>query len=298
MLCNKPPTRTGQGMDQLFEKDVAIPYIDPRRRFAAYTCAKSGNTTIRHWFMINAGVYSFWEVLLKMPEPHRRRFLSGMARKRKLAKRVWLRGSRENADLRRFSNMYRATVSLPIQASPEFEDYFKFVVVRNPTSRVVSAYTDKFCGSDRTKPWVQEVVAKAGNADGISFNQFLDFLLASNEEDLNRHWCPQARFFAGVKFDTVIKLEHLSDGMADIESVTGTRGNEAFNEKRQIQSYLTEDFSIRGSVPDMSSGEVALLQETAGGVPSKNSFLTTETREKIKQVYRRDCKQFGYEEDS
>lgn len=272
-----------------------IPYINPVKNFALYAAGKSGNTMLRDWFMTNLGAYSFHKVLFRLPDPHRRRFLAGMRKRKKLAKRVWIKGSRANADLRHFSDVYRATVSHAIMETPDFQDTFKIGVVRNPASRVISAYLDKFCGEDWKKEWVTEVAERAGEANGISFNQFLDFLLQAEPKTLNRHWCPQDVLFEGVQFDRVVKLEHLSEGFEQITSIVGTEGLDVLKQRRQVQKYHAGWDDMCENITNTPSHIIIQNREKRNGAaPSKEKFLTEETRAKISQIYSCDFERFDY----
>lgn len=270
------------------------PYVNPVRNFALYAAGKSGNTMLRDWFMTNLGAFSFREVMLSLPAPHRGRFLAGMARRKKLAARIWIKGSASNADLRVFSDVYRATVSQAIVNTPEFQNTYKIAVVRNPASRVVSAYLDKFCGEDWNKDWVKDVVGQVGAERGISFNQFLDYLLEADPKTLNGHWCPQSFVFKDIEFDKAIKLEQLSEGFKDIEPIVGRRGAEVLGQRRQVQKYRDDWRGMSGDLVEAPSDLLIQIRESGGGVPPKEQFLTEVTRRKIAQIYAGDFERFSY----
>lgn len=273
---------------------ASTPYVNPLRNFALYAAAKSGNTILRDWFMTNLGAYSLRQVVFRIPSPYGRRFLGAMIRRRKLAVRIWVKASRTNSDLRILSDVYRDTVSRAIIDTDQFQNMVKIIVVRDPTSRIISAYLDKFCGEDRQKEWVNDVVRQSGNTDGISFNQFLDFLLKADPATLNRHWCPQSTLFEGVRFDHVIKLEQLAKGFKEIEPIVGTRGSEVLDRQRQVQNYRKDWEGTSEDLVNTPSHFLVQRRKLGHGVPPKNKLLTAETRTKIEQVYRGDFDRFAY----
>ena len=95
--------------------------------------------------------------------------------------------------------------------------YFKFVFVRNPWERLLSAYLNKFIRKQNLEFFVKEVVTNVYRQKGltvdweksITFQQFLEYLSKTRDEKLNEHWKPQYLFLRTTKFDFIGKLENI-----------------------------------------------------------------------------------------
>jgi hypothetical protein len=102
--------------------------------------------------------------------------------------------------------------------------YFKFSVIRDPLERLVSAYLEKFVYNRHnpdnlvhTGPVIRSVqgTQETDLDKGISFNQFLGYIVAQDPFDLDNHWRPQFHYFLGVphmsrifRLDNIAALEH------------------------------------------------------------------------------------------
>ena len=140
--------------------------VDPVHGFALFTNAKCGGTTLKHWFISSARLRRMIWSPFGAPRYYGTKVASKKYAKILLmAHRYRKRGS--NADARawvaHFSRMLSTTT-----ASPMGSNIKKFLVVRDPISRAVSGYVDKFCGEDRNTTWVREVV-DACPSDSPSF---------------------------------------------------------------------------------------------------------------------------------
>ena len=106
--------------------------------------------------------------------------------------------------------------------------YFKFIVVRNPWSRLVSAYLNKFVNRLNLKDEffvkrvIEEVYRQRGldpNYErGITFRQFLKYIYITNDEDLNAHWKPQYLFLGDTNFDFIGRFETLDKDFKHLSS--------------------------------------------------------------------------------
>lgn len=79
---------------------------------------------------------------------------------------------------------------LPAEAAAQAATTFRhFTVVRNPFTRLASAYLDKIAGGE---PQAKRVARALGMPPGaVHFNDFLDFLEHLNGLRRNAHWAPQ-----------------------------------------------------------------------------------------------------------
>ena len=113
------------------------------------------------------------------------------------------------------------------------DEYFKFSVIRDPFERLVSAYLEKFVykrHSQRNLLHTRQVIAAVqGRADidlqrGISFDEFLAYILQQDPFELDAHWRPQHLYFRGVPhISRIFRLEDIG----------------------QLQAYLLQNHDVR-----------------------------------------------------
>ena len=123
-----------------------------------------------------------------------------------------------------------------------FDEIFKFTVVRNPYSRVLSAYLNK-------------VVRFPERCGEISFAEFLQRLAAEPEFLYsNAHWVPQAdlMLIPAKEFDFIGKVESLDRDLAeikrrirpDIKDEITTAGPPATGASKKLREYYSDDSLI------------------------------------------------------
>lgn len=142
-----------------------------------------------------------------------------------------------------------------------FDELFKFTVVRNPYSRVLSAYLNK-------------VVRFPQRCGEISFAQFLQ-RLAEEPRFLysNAHWVPQADLLLipAEEFDVIGKVESLDRDLAEI--------------KQRIRPGVADQITSAGPPP---TGAAKKLRRYY----SDDSLIAL-----VADIYRDDFATFGYSTD-
>lgn len=126
--------------------------------------------------------------------------------------------------------------------SLESANYFKFVVLRNPFARLVSAYLDKFAKHPIPESFAQQVIiavqthlAKPINIqESITFQQFIEYLARTSDRYLNDHWLPQSNFLGSINFDYIGQFEQLDLTIKLLEK----KFSIAINQK--VSSHITE----------------------------------------------------------
>jgi Sulfotransferase family len=99
-------------------------------------------------------------------------------------------------------------------------EYFKFVILRNPFNRLVSAYLDKFVKHKTLalKPQVNVINnvygflgLKPDIYKSITFSQFVQYLVRTEDLQLDSHWRPQSSFLSSglFEFDFIGQFEKL-----------------------------------------------------------------------------------------
>jgi Sulfotransferase family len=125
---------------------------------------------------------------------------------------------------------------LPLSAAQEIiegEDYYKFAVVRDPIKRVISAYTEKFLinrlrenNKIHTGKVVRAVQATS-NPDmskGITFREFVHFIVSKTPAELDPHWAPQYLRLASIPhYDRIYRVDQMNELMMALEERIGTK---------------------------------------------------------------------------
>jgi tetratricopeptide (TPR) repeat protein len=121
--------------------------------------------------------------------------------------------------------------------APNFSDlcsptYFKFVILRNPFDRLVSAYIDKFVRSPKPNrhsiPVINQVYKSLGKQpdqhQSITFKQFIDFLTDKEDRLLDPHWRPQYIYLGLglLAFDFIGQFENLTPAIEILEKKLNT----------------------------------------------------------------------------
>ena len=90
-------------------------------------------------------------------------------------------------------------------------DYFKFAFVRNPYTRLLSGYLDKFIREENVTPGRRSVTKTLGRKEDaeVSFEEFIDAIASQKPRSMNQHWRLQTEclFFPIMQFDYIGKFE-------------------------------------------------------------------------------------------
>jgi len=144
--------------------------------------------------------------------------------------------------------------------------YRRFTVVRDPASRVLSAYLEKIGqGLKQSEP----IVAALGlPASQITFSQFLDVIGEQPSREQDPHWRRQADHLGWgiVDYDVAICLEELDASWDRVGELTG-------------MTDLRETFYCKNS-----TGASAKVDE----------YYTPELRAKVREIYARDYEVLAY----
>ena len=173
------------------------------------------------------------------------------------------------------------------------DKYFKFTVLRNPLSRIVSGYLDKFVKYPSVAPCVQDIISTTQIAKGkdvdieksITFSEFVDYLVSTPDGELNDHWRPQHNFTASVEFDFVGQFEKIDQVVETLENKLGiqirTRVAEA-SHKTQYETLQPSKIAFQHMHP--------IQLRALRRMPTPKQFLASEIFEKLSSRYREDIK--------
>ena len=151
-------------------------------------------------------------------------------------------------------------------------DYRRFTVVREPASRLLSAYLEKIGQglkqSGAVVDALRETTGEEIAAEDISLEQFVDVVAGQSSREQDPHWRRQADHLGLgiVPYDAVIHLEHLDSSWGRIGELTSTPD-------------LQEQFFCRNS-----TGAGARMSE----------YYTPEILARVADIYARDYTELGY----
>ena len=152
------------------------------------------------------------------------------------------------------------------------DKYFRFCFVRNPFTRVLSCYLDKFYGERR-----RHYLSKIGvnDRDEISFREFLLRLKYSRNLYRNPHWAPQSYLIRPdtIKYNFIGRFEHLQD---HLHALTLRLGYEHF----------------MGQMND-----IAVTHHRTKAGEQVRKFIGEEEARLILEIYDRDFVYFSYPRD-
>ncbi|TGG95244.1 hypothetical protein E4656_02145 [Natronospirillum operosum] len=268
-----------------------LPFVDPVNRYLLFINSKCGGTTIKYWFFRNVGVMGNEFNLPWLTRYFGIKFALQFMTKMALEDRATRYDN--NLGIRSLTKIYRNQFSAPFMARHQHQGFRQVLVCRNPYDRVVSGFIDKFCGDDKNKPWVREIIEHYGSGGAISFNQFLDHLLDAPEEAHNRHWRRQTYIIDGQNIDAMIRLEHLLEDFEANRHLFGDADFGPLTSKSQSNQYAAS-FPADINVVNRTNLELVGLKNEHQAFPPKKQFLNDETIGKINRIYAEDFERLPY----
>jgi hypothetical protein len=236
--------------------NAVFPYgdylYDPARRLVCIAIPKNACTDLKHWFMSLVDP-------AKLGEP----------------------GFRLHAHV-------RATHTLAGMARGDAErvvrESFTLAFVRDPVSRVVSAYVEKIVrpGPDALFEPAREVLAAlgVGASRGISFREFVGFLERASDEELESHWRPQATFVRGVRIDLLARMEASAAVLEALGKELGMAPREARRPNATGYTPVTGQM-----MADVASGEL----HARGVLPPMGDLVDDELRGRLLARFSEDA---------
>jgi hypothetical protein len=223
-------------------------FVSLDRRYMFFEVPKAACTTMK--------------VLIHQLEgaPPLRYFLSGAQSRREM-----FIHSRPNVPLPSLVDLDDKTQKM-VLTSP---DVFRFTIVRNPYTRLISAWKSKVVLCEPGFEYVYRDIHGSlphSNNDLITFSEFLDYVEKSDPWTYNPHWMLQSDhlFYEAFDFSFVGKMEKLNDALARFQSHIGTIAR----------------FDVGTSNSSAFKGDVTLTEDQAN---------------RIYKIYRNDFENFGYE---
>jgi hypothetical protein len=164
-------------------------------------------------------------------------------------------------------NNCQSPISLPISSMMSLRDCCLFVVIRNPYSRVLSAFLEKF----RLEQYREEHGAFPLTREG--FGEFVVWL-ANGGLAKDKHWNLQSdqMFLPLNKYNFVIEFDNFAAGMKELFDRTGLNPPE----DRLDRLYPSD------------------VNKLTGASSRIEDFYTDETASLVAKIYKRDFEALGY----
>lgn len=182
--------------------------------------------------------------------------------------------------------------------------YFKFAFVRNPWSRLVSAYIDKVAAQaweliESREKFIRRIQRVNGLPQcldkRITFRQFAVDAVECEDMQLDFHWRPQVCFFGAYRFDFIGKFENFQ---ADVESINRKLGiNLDLGQNNNTVGYA-RDIVLGAGDPyfdNCYADKLRKIKEDSGGFPDYKRFYPPDLRELVAKRYQKDIEAFGYD---
>jgi hypothetical protein len=174
------------------------------------------------------------------------------------------------------------------------EDFYKFAVVRDPLKRCISAYTDKFLANrldvanqQHTGKVVRAVQATSNPdmARGITFREFVQFLVSQPPSELDPHWAPQHFSLASIpRYDRIFRVDQMAELKAALEEWTGVEIKlDKLNASLSSPNASGLDDLLPNEVVDLAPGQ---LQER--GELHSSMFMAADLVSDLEQYYAQD----------
>ena len=152
-------------------------------------------------------------------------------------------------------------------------EYFRFSFVRNPYSRVLSAYLNKVGNpAERERLFFRNQLELTSNEE-LSFLDFLKIILQQTPDKMDIHWCPQSDLlgYAKIKYDFIGRFENFNE---DFQFVIAKILEK---EPHKIKDIIAVDQTHQTNANNYL-GE----------------YLTKEAQSLIQKIYQKDFENFGY----
>lgn len=175
-------------------------------------------------------------------------------------------------------------------------NYFKFVVVRNPWARLVSTYLNLFVRLHEHGNLNDLVINSVKHLRGenpvnkdsldISFEEFVRYICEEKDEHLDQHCIPQYLFLGGIKYDFVARMENLAKDLDYIQN------------KLEISLELpklnvTEYIASTSNINDASLLQPERLRQL-DKLPNYQAFYNPNLIDMVSRRYKKDIDMFNY----
>jgi hypothetical protein len=167
------------------------------------------------------------------------------------------------------------------------DQYFKFSVIREPFERLVSAYLEKFVYNRKNKRnqlHTRPVISHVQGSDdidlqrGISFDEFVEYIIAQDPMDLDPHWRPQHLYMEGVQnMSKIYRIEDIAELETYLRQHFGVTVQLAHKNKTKKSGIILEQ------VAEITADKIDALDAF-----DHNSFLSSKNRVATREYFKED----------
>ncbi|XP_040267515.1 carbohydrate sulfotransferase 14 [Bufo bufo] len=138
------------------------------------------------------------------------------------------------------------------QIKHRLRHYYKFLFVREPLERLLSAYRNKFgeikeyqqrYGLEIVRRYRQDPAAASSKGDDVTFSEFLRYLLDEDAEKMNEHWMPIYNLCqpCAVPYDFIGSYERLGEDANQVLEAIGAPSYIRFPERQAWYKPVTKE---------------------------------------------------------
>ena len=178
-------------------------------------------------------------------------------------------------------------------------------IVRNPYTRLVSGYIDKFLTGNYNKlPFCQNIKKYYNNRDDnlrVSFQELVNYIINQPKNELDTHFKPQYLQHKLMNNSVILKLENINEinnHLKTLEfdnSFDNYRDKHLYNWKRvdikNAHTLLYKDFDI---AENRKYYDKIGLKYDGAEVPKVENFYTKDLKDKVYNYFKEDFVQFEY----
>ncbi len=181
--------------------------------------------------------------------------------------------------------------------------YFKFTIVRNPWSRLVSSHLSKVANVENYKNAPHHIRIQQIKSENYlspltpsfdTFRQFAEHEVHKRDMEINDHWRPQVCFIGNNKFDFIAKFENIQNDLNYINNRLGLNFDINFDYKNSV-CYTKDAAHQSRFFSDSYDEELLAIKKSCGGFPDYKQFYPPELKELVGRRYACDIEAFGYE---
>ncbi len=169
------------------------------------------------------------------------------------------------------------------------DDYLRFVVVREPIGRIVSAYMNKFVRSRRykvalklTESYRQQMGQPYDEGQLLTFSEFVRHISQQNDANMDVHWRPQSDFVRNEidLFQYKVTLEKIPAFTAVLSRRMGIELDASKTANQNHYGSYSNDLDLHLTAPE----DLRKLEY----VPDTKSLVTPELMEILNSRYSKD----------
>jgi hypothetical protein len=178
--------------------------------------------------------------------------------------------------------------AIDILAEPE---YFRFSVIREPMDRLISAYLEKFVRNRQTagnqfhtSAVLAQVQGVVDHNVGITFRQFVEYIVSSDPNTLDTHWIPQSLYLEPLlKGLSLYRLDELDQLKSDLGDLSGCQIDIGHTNKTRSKTRTSKELVKLGRFVDSPPLELDDVSNLSAG-----DFMLQEIVQLIENAYHHD----------